>query len=122
MPTDTLPELTTAYPVGAEQVAAYRATGFIRLSGLADAGEAAAYRGPIAAAVERLSTETRPLAERDSYGMAFLQVMNLWRQDKGQAAMAAAFVHALRHGGPSPIPFDEIVEVSRVTIELATSP
>ncbi len=90
MPTDTLPELTTAYPVGDEQVAAYRADGFLRLSGLADAGEAAAYRGPIAAAVERLSTETRPLAERDSYGMAFLQVMNLWRHDESVARFVMA--------------------------------
>ena len=91
MPTDTLPELTTAYPIGDEQVAAYRAHGFLRLSGVADAGEAAAYRGPVAAAVERLSTETRPLAERDSYGMAFLQVMNLWRHDES----VARFVHGL---------------------------
>jgi predicted dehydrogenase len=46
----------------------------------------------------------------------------LWRQDKGQSACAGAFLQALRQGGPSPIPFDEIVEVSRVTIELATNP
>ena len=46
----------------------------------------------------------------------------LWRQDKGQTAMAAAFLQAIKEGGPSPIPFDELVEVSRVTIELATSP
>lgn len=46
--------------------------------------------------------------------------MNLWRQDKGQSACAAAFVNALRKGGVSPIPFDEIVEVSRISIELAT--
>ena len=46
--------------------------------------------------------------------------MNLWRQDKGQEACAAAFMDALRSGGPSPIPFQEIVEVSRVSIDLAT--
>jgi ectoine hydroxylase-related dioxygenase (phytanoyl-CoA dioxygenase family) len=90
MPTHTLPELTTAYPIDDEQVAAYRARGFLRLSGVADAGEAAAYRGPIAAAVERLSTESRPLAERDSYGMAFLQVMNLWRHDESVARFVMA--------------------------------
>jgi len=42
----------------------------------------------------------------------------LWRQDKGQAACAAAFVAALASGGPAPIPFDEIAEVSRVTIAI----
>lgn len=45
--------------------------------------------------------------------------MNLWRQDKGQRACAAAFVGALRERKPAPIPFDELVEVSRVCIEAA---
>ena len=44
--------------------------------------------------------------------------MNLWRQDKGQRACAAAFVEAIK-GGEAPIPLEEILEVSRVTIELA---
>ena len=43
--------------------------------------------------------------------------MNLWRQDKGQGACAAAFVESLRRAGPTPIPVDEILEVSRVAIE-----
>lgn len=90
MPTDTLPQLATPYPIDDEQVSAYRAHGFLRLPGVADVGEAAAYRGPIAAAVERLSTETRPLAKRDSYGMAFLQVMNLWRHDESVARFVMA--------------------------------
>jgi len=45
--------------------------------------------------------------------------MTLWRQDKGQRACVEAFVQALRTGAPAPIPFDEIVEVSRVAIALA---
>jgi len=47
--------------------------------------------------------------------------MNLWRQDKGQTACAKAFVDVLQTGGVSPIPFDEIVEVSRLSIELAAN-
>lgn len=43
--------------------------------------------------------------------------MNLWRQDKGQAACVKAFVEALRNAGPAPIPLEEILEVSRVSIE-----
>lgn len=46
---------------------------------------------------------------------------SLWRQDKGQAACAAAFVNAVREGKSAPIPLDEILEVSRVTIEAAQS-
>jgi hypothetical protein len=45
--------------------------------------------------------------------------MNLWRQDKGQQACAAAFIDAIKEGKPAPIPFEELMEVSRVTIELA---
>ena len=44
--------------------------------------------------------------------------MNLWRQDKGQAACAAAFVRAVRSGSPCLIPLDEVLEVSRISIEV----
>jgi len=93
--TDSLPELTTAYPLSDEDVTAYRTNGHVRLTQVAAAAEAAAYRAPVAAAVERLSTETRPLADRDSYGMAFLQVMNVWRHDAG----VERFVKAARFAG-----------------------
>lgn len=52
------------------------------------------------------------------YGWNGFSSMKLWRQDKGQAACAAAFVTAIREGRPSPIPFDELMEVGRVTIAL----
>ncbi len=44
----------------------------------------------------------------------------LWRQDKGQAACAAVFVQAVAQGGAPPIAADEIFEVARVTVDLAT--
>jgi predicted dehydrogenase len=50
------------------------------------------------------------------FGWPGFRSMNLWSQDKGQRACAAAFVDALRSGAPSPIPFEELVEVSRVSI------
>ena len=53
------------------------------------------------------------------FGWPRFKKMNLWRQDKGQKACAAAFVQALDQGGPAPIPAEEIFEVSRVSIELA---
>nr|WP_246734132.1 bi-domain-containing oxidoreductase [Oharaeibacter diazotrophicus] len=40
------------------------------------------------------------------------------RQDKGQAGLVAAFLKAVRTGGPAPIPFDEIEAVSRATIAI----
>jgi predicted dehydrogenase len=53
------------------------------------------------------------------YGWAGFRKMRLWRQDKGQKACAAAFVQSIERGLPSPIPFDEILEVSRMTIHIA---
>ena len=51
------------------------------------------------------------------WGWKGFSKMNLWRQDKGQAACVNVFVEALRNGGPAPIPLEEILEVSRVSIE-----
>ena len=44
--------------------------------------------------------------------------LNLLRQDKGQAACAAAFIAGLKTGEPA-IPVDEIFEVARATVEAA---
>jgi predicted dehydrogenase/threonine dehydrogenase-like Zn-dependent dehydrogenase len=53
------------------------------------------------------------------FGWPRFSKMNLWRQDKGQKACAKAFVNAIEGRGPVPIPFNEVIEVSRVSIELA---
>ena len=45
--------------------------------------------------------------------------MNLWSQDKGQAACSKAFMDAVKQGGTSPIPQDEIFEVARVSVDIA---
>lgn len=52
------------------------------------------------------------------YGWPGFSKMNLWRQDKGQNACAAAFLKAIEKGEPA-IPPEEIFEVARVTIEIA---
>ena len=44
-----------------------------------------------------------------------------WKQDKGQKACAKAFVKATKDGGEFPIPFEDIVLSSRISIELADS-
>src|SRR6185312_10791097 len=44
--------------------------------------EIARYREVIVDATMRHNSETRPLEERDTYGKAFLQVMNLWTVDE----------------------------------------
>jgi predicted dehydrogenase len=54
-----------------------------------------------------------------AYGWPGFSRMNQWRQDKGQDACAEAFVAAVRSGARSPIPLDELLEVTRVTIAVA---
>ncbi|MBE9546416.1 MAG: Gfo/Idh/MocA family oxidoreductase, partial [Proteobacteria bacterium] len=45
--------------------------------------------------------------------------MKLWRQDKGHRNEIRSFVNAVEHGNPSPIPFEEIIEVTKISLELA---
>jgi predicted dehydrogenase len=52
------------------------------------------------------------------YGWPGFGSMNLWRQDKGQKALVRAFVEAIRTGGDPPIPFEELIEVSRTIVAL----
>jgi predicted dehydrogenase/threonine dehydrogenase-like Zn-dependent dehydrogenase len=52
------------------------------------------------------------------YGWPGFSKFNLWKQDKGQAACAAAFLQGVQQGVPA-IPSAEIFEVARVTIEVA---
>lgn len=54
-----------------------------------------------------------------AFGWPGFKTMNLWRQDKGQAACAAAFVDALRRNQPSPIPLQELIEVARLCVNIA---
>lgn len=52
------------------------------------------------------------------YGWRRFSSMRLWSQDKGNTACAAAFVQAIDRGGPSPIPFDELLEVTRASFDI----
>jgi predicted dehydrogenase/threonine dehydrogenase-like Zn-dependent dehydrogenase len=55
------------------------------------------------------------------FGWGGLGPARAWRQDKGQNACAAAFIAAIRSGGGSPIPLEEILEVSRTTVAVGTA-
>ena len=54
-----------------------------------------------------------------SFGWPGFKKMNLWHQDKGHKACAKAFIDAISNDNPSPISIEEILEVSRVSINLA---
>jgi predicted dehydrogenase len=52
------------------------------------------------------------------FGWPGFKKMNLWQQDKGQKACAKAFIDAISKGNKSPIPVEEIFEVSKISIKL----
>ncbi len=52
------------------------------------------------------------------FGWSGFKKMNLWRQDKGQGACAAAFLSAIEKGEQSPIPVAELFEVASVTLDV----
>lgn len=52
------------------------------------------------------------------WGFRAFRTRRLWRQDKGQKTCVATFLETVRQGLPSPIPLEEILEVSRISIEL----
>ncbi len=80
---DTLsaPNLSQPYSLIPAQISSYQQSGHILLRGVANQAEITAYRPIIKAAAYQYNTEMRPLAERDTYGRAFLQIMNLWKKD-----------------------------------------
>jgi hypothetical protein len=80
--TQALPDLSSDYPLTQDQKNDFARDGHILLRGVASPEEVAAYRPVITAAVDRFKTEMRPMEERDTYGKAFLQIMNLWVQDE----------------------------------------
>lgn len=55
------------------------------------------------------------------FGCPGFRSFRTWRQDKGHAACVQAFLRSIESGGPSPIPAEEIFEVSRFAIEVAES-
>ena len=65
-----------------KQKQSFQRNGHILLRGVATPEEIARFRPAICEAAYQYSTETRKLAERDTYGQAFLQIMNLWQRDE----------------------------------------
>ncbi len=54
-----------------------------------------------------------------AYGWPGVRTLRLRSQDKGHAAGMAAFLDAVRAGGPAPIPMQELLEVSEATLQAA---
>ena len=77
-----LPSLDNFIEIAPAQVDDFRKNGHTLVKNVLTPGEAAVYRNVINEAAYQYNTEKRKMEERDTYGKAFLQVMNLWEVDE----------------------------------------
>ena len=78
----TLPALDNLKQVSKGDILDFRKNGHVLIKEVLDEEEIAAYRDVIARAAEKYNEEKRKLEDRDTYGKAFLQIMNLWTVDE----------------------------------------
>ncbi|MFT3948226.1 MAG: phytanoyl-CoA dioxygenase family protein [Agriterribacter sp.] len=77
-----LPDLENFIDISEQQIRQFQEDGHTLIRSILNAEEVDAYRDTIVAAADKFNSETRKLADRDTYGKAFLQIMNLWRNDE----------------------------------------
>lgn len=77
-----LRELDEPYTISPEAIAFYRQNGYVKLKHVLSPAVLAYYGDIITDLVFRLNTLIKPMEERTTYERAFLQIMNLWREDE----------------------------------------
>jgi ectoine hydroxylase-related dioxygenase (phytanoyl-CoA dioxygenase family) len=77
-----LHELNDRIELPQKQIEEFRETGHTITRGLLSPEEISAYHSVIKNAAMKYNTEKRRIEDRDTYGKAFLQIMNLWRHDE----------------------------------------
>lgn len=82
MNTLTTPDLTTFKTISENEKLKFRENGHILIPEVLNKNEVGYYREVINKAALEFNTEKRKLEERDTYGKAFLQIMNLWEVDE----------------------------------------
>jgi ectoine hydroxylase-related dioxygenase (phytanoyl-CoA dioxygenase family) len=86
--------LSEPYPLQANQLVEFQQNGHIYLQQLLPKEALLPYRNAIRNWAADFQAKQKPIAERDTYGKAFLQMMNLWEED----ARVREFVLAKRFG------------------------
>jgi ectoine hydroxylase-related dioxygenase (phytanoyl-CoA dioxygenase family) len=89
------PDLSADYALTKDQIDQFQQNGHVLLRNLATSDEVNFYRKAILDGVEKLNTERRKMEDRDTYGKAFLQIFNLWRQNEvlRNFVLAKRFAH-----------------------------
>lgn len=75
-------DLSSHYNLSPDQITEYQAKGHVLLRSVATGQEIQKYRELISNSTKELSKEYKPMHERDTYGKAFIQNMNLWVGDE----------------------------------------
>ena len=70
--------LEEPYSLPKSQISFFRENGFVKLKNVLTPEVVAYMNTTITEEVKRLNTQHLPLKERDTYGKAFLQIMNIW--------------------------------------------
>ncbi|MEY3646134.1 MAG: hypothetical protein RL127_842 [Bacteroidota bacterium] len=73
--------LTNHYTLGADQIAEFQQNGHIYLPNILSKEVLEPYRQAILTWSSEFQAKQKPIEERDTYGKAFLQMMNLWEED-----------------------------------------
>lgn len=77
-----LQELHAPFSLKKEQIEFFRENKFIKLKQVFSAELLAYYENVISQKVDELKQMDLPMEKRDTYGKAFLQITNLWREDQ----------------------------------------
>jgi len=72
-------ELDAPFDITQEQIDYFRENGFVKIPGVLSKEALQAMDEIITAEVNRLNTQHLAMEDRDTYGKAFLQIMNIWR-------------------------------------------
>jgi ectoine hydroxylase-related dioxygenase (phytanoyl-CoA dioxygenase family) len=76
-----LQQLNTPYSLTREQIDFYQENRFIKLKQVFDQPTISYFNEVITRRVEQMNKQNTPLESRSTYGKAFLQLFNLWRED-----------------------------------------
>jgi len=75
-------ELAEPFSLSPAQINFFKTNGFIKLKNVFSPGTITYLNETISEEVKRLNTQHIPLEKRDTYGKAFLQIMNIWTKSE----------------------------------------
>lgn len=82
VPSSVIAALARPYELTNEQIEFYQQNRYIKLKQVFDEATISFFNEAISKRVEIMNSENTPLEQRSTYGKAFLQLFNLWREDE----------------------------------------